>query len=297
MTDKISTLRLFSRVARLGNFTAAGKEVGLSQPSVSRIISELEANVGAALFVRNTHVVKLTEIGAEYLERIDFILSELDEAHHMVGRGEVLKGRLRVGVATSFATREIIPRLPDFLEKHPNLKLDLVLTDRRQDLIDQSIDVAIRFWALEDSTMVARKVGETKRLLVASPGYLQQAGIPKSPSELAAHKIILGPSSLGRAGWEFRKQSKKLSVRVDGQLTVTVNEAATAAAVAGIGITSTALLGCMAEIESGELVQVLPDWEIGTVEVNAVLAGGRKAKPSARVFCDFLMEAFRGYLS
>ncbi len=292
MSDRISTLRLFCRVAKTGSFTAAGKEVDLSQPSVSRIISNLEKDLGVALFIRSTHAVKLTEAGADYLARIEPILAALEEANHLVRGDGTLKGRLRVGVAISFAEREIIPRLPAFLAKHPDLKLDLVLTDSFQDLIDQAIDVAVRFGPLRDSTMVARRLGLTPRLLAASPTYLAQAGTPKTPADLAGHQVIIGPSSMGSTGWTFKKNGKTLSVRVEGQLMVTVNETATIAALADMGIISTSFWGCRAELERGELVQILADWEIGAVEVNALIAGGKTAKPSARAFAEYLQASF-----
>ncbi|MEM7225633.1 MAG: LysR family transcriptional regulator [Pseudomonadota bacterium] len=292
MSDNVSALRLFCRVARTGSFTAAGKEIGLSQPSVSRIVSKLETDLGGALFVRNTHAVKLTEAGMDYLARIDPILADLDEANHMVRGDGSLKGRLRVGAATSFAVREVIPRLPGFLDQHPELQIDLVLTDSRQDLIDQAIDVALRFGPLSDSTLTARKLGETPRLIAASPAYLGKAGTPQVPAELAGHQIIIGPSGMGSEGWNFQKNGKAVSVRVDGRLMVSVNEAATALALAGMGIVSTALWGCKSEIDNGQLVQLLADWEIGTIEVNAVLAGGRNAKPSARAFAEYLVTSF-----
>jgi len=170
MKERVSALQLFCRVAQTGSFTAAGKEIGLSQPSVSRIISNLEKELGAALFVRSTHAVSLTEAGAEYFERVDPLLSALEEANHMVRGDGTLRGRLRVGSATSFAIREVIPRLPEFLAKNPDLHIDFVLTDLRQDLIDQAIDVALRFGVLNDSTMIARKLADSPRLLAASPG-------------------------------------------------------------------------------------------------------------------------------
>lgn len=294
MNDRVSTLRLFCRVARTESFTTAGKEVGLSQPSVSRIISKLEKDLGAALFVRSTHAVKLTEAGVDYLARIDPILSALDEANHMARGDGKLQGRLRVGASTSFAVREIIPRLPNFLEEHPGLNMDLVLTDSHQELIDQAIDVALRFGEpLRDSALVAKKLAESPRLLAASPTYLEKYGTPETPADLVQHRIILGPSSTGSAGWNFKKKGKELSVRVEGQLLVTVNEASTAAALADLGIISTAYMGCRAELEEGRLVQILSDWEIGYAEVNAVLAGGRNAKPSARAFTNYLVKAFR----
>ncbi|MEM7256463.1 MAG: LysR family transcriptional regulator [Pseudomonadota bacterium] len=293
MSDNLSSLRLFCRVARTKSFTAAAKEVGLSQPSVSRIISKLENDLGTALVVRTTHAVKLTEAGAEYLDRLEPIIAALEEANHMARGDGTLKGRLRVGCATSFAVREIIPRIGRFIEENPALKIDFVLSDAMQDLIDQAIDVAIRFGPLADSNLVARKIGDSPRMILASPKYLEKAGTPEKPAELANHKVVVGPSGVGISGWTFTKKGKTVSVKVDSQITVTVNEAATAAALSGLGIVTTSLWGCRAEIDSGRLIQLLPDWEIGNVAVNAVLSGGRNAKPSAKAFTEYLVEAFR----
>ncbi|MEM9332707.1 MAG: LysR family transcriptional regulator, partial [Pseudomonadota bacterium] len=211
MSDNVASLRLFCRVARTESFTEAGREAGLSQPSVSRIMSKLEKDLGAALFVRSTHAVKLTEVGVDYLDRVEGIIASLDEANHLARGDGTLKGRLRVGCATSFAVREVIPRIPEFVEAHPELQIDFVLTDSMQDLIDQAIDVAIRFGVLADSTLIARKIGETQRMIVASPAYLEKAGNLKSPTDLASHKIILGPSGRGAQGWKFSKRGKALS--------------------------------------------------------------------------------------
>lgn len=282
---------LFSRVARTGSFTTAGKEAGLSQPSVSRIISNLEKDLGVLLFARSTHAVRPTEAGEEYLTRIEPILADIEEANHFIrGTGE-LRGKLRIGAAASFAQREIIPILPSFLEQHPKLKVNLVLTDARQDLIDEAIDVAIRYGPLDDSTMVARKLGAPPRIIAASPTYLAQAGAPKQPTDLVDHQIVLSPSSVSKTAWRFEKDGKVQSIRVDGRLMVTVNEASTAAALAGIGIVNTALWGCRKEIEDGSLVRLLPEWDLGNIELHALLAGGKRTKPSARAFTKHLREA------
>ena len=262
----------------------------MSQPSVSRIISNLEKDLEVQLFARSTHAVRLTEAGEEYLTRIEPILSDIEEANHFVrGTGE-LRGRLRVGAPASFAQRMIIPFLPQFLDTHPKLKLDLVLTDSMQDLIDEAIDVAIRFGPLGDSTMVARKIGTTPRMVVAAPAYLKKAGYPAQPTDLAKHKIILGPSSVGKAGWSFEREGKVQSIRVESQLMVSVNESTTAAAVAGLGVISTAYWSCKTELDNGSLVQLLPEWAIGHVEVNALMASGRHTIPSARAFAKHLQQ-------
>lgn len=290
MSDRLYALRLFVRVAHAGSFSRAAKEMHLSQPSVSRIISTLEGEVGAALFTRTTRAVTLTEAGTDYLSRVEQILAALEEADHAVrGTGE-LRGILRVGVATSFAIREIIPRLPGFMARHPALRIELQMSDRRQNLIVEGVDVALRFGALPDSSALAKRIGTSTRLLVASPEYLARAGTPALPSELSAHAIIVGPAASGQLGWTFLRNGRATTVVVDERLLVNVNEAVTAAAVVGIGIASTGTWGCRAELADGRLVQLLPEWQMEPVEVHAVLAAGRTAKPSARAFAEYLAE-------
>ena len=169
MSDRLFALRLFARVARTGSFSRAGRELGLSQPSVSRIAAELESEVGAALMTRTTRGLRLTEAGADYLARIEPILVALEEADHAArGTGE-LRGTLRVSLPLGFGVREVIPRLPPFMELHPALHIDLSLNDRYQDLVTEGIDLALRFGALADSSTVARRLDSWPRLLVASP--------------------------------------------------------------------------------------------------------------------------------
>ncbi|MFJ3486902.1 LysR substrate-binding domain-containing protein [Pseudomonas sp. NPDC090202] len=293
MNDRLFALRLFVRVAHAGSFSAAARELQLSQPSVSRIIASLEGEVGAALLTRTTRAVSLTEAGADYLVRVEQILAALEEADHAArGTGE-LRGVLRIGVAASFAVREVIPRLPPFMAQHPELRIELIMTDQRQNLVVDGVDVALRFGVLTDSTATVRKIGLSTRLLVASPGYLQQAGTPRTPADLAGHAIIVGPAAAGALGWTFQRDGQTTSVRVDGRLTVNVNEASTAAALEGLGIASTGTWGCRKELARGELVQVLPEWTLEPVEVNALFAAGRAAKPSARAFVHYLAECLK----
>lgn len=289
MTDRLFALRLFARIARTGSFSKAGRELGLSQPSVSRIAAELEKEVGAALLTRTTRAVTLTEAGTDYLARIEPILDALEEADHAVrGTGE-LRGILRVALSSSFAVREVIPRLPAFLDRHPALRIELMMNDLRQDLIQEGADMALRFGALPDSSAMARRITASRRVLVASPGYLAKYGTPQTPADLAKHRIVLGPN--GVKGWSFQKDGRNVSVRVDGHVSISQNEGAVAAAVAGLGIMYTGMWGSRAEIDSGTLVQILPDWDMGQVEVNAVFPAGRAAKPAARSFADYLTAA------
>ncbi|MDR3722054.1 MAG: LysR substrate-binding domain-containing protein [Candidatus Acidoferrales bacterium] len=288
MSDRLFALRLFTRVARSGSFSRAGREFQMSQPSASRIVANLEREVGAALFIRTTRAVTLTEAGSEYLARIEPLLAELEEADHAArGTGEI-RGVLRVGLSSSFAVRAVIPRLPAFLASHKALRVDLLMNDQRQDLLGEGVDVALRFGPLPDTSATARKIGTVERLLAASPAYLEKAGAPKLPTDLADHAIILGPAGLDPSAWTFRRDNRVVTARIEGKLTISANEGAIAAAVAGLGIVSTGRWGCLAEMRSGTLVQVLSDWQMETAEVHAVFPAGRAAKPAARAFADYL---------
>jgi DNA-binding transcriptional LysR family regulator len=292
MNDRLSALKLFARAARVGNFSRAGRELGLSQPSASRLIAALEEEVGATLFSRTTRAVTLTEAGATYLIRVEAILAALDDADHEArGTGE-LRGSLRVGTSSSFVLREIIPRLPAFMKQHPSLKIELVANDRYQDLVTEGIDVAFRFGALPDSSATARKIIHLPRILMASPDYLREWGTPTMPSDLARHSVIIGPAHPSPT-FSFRKDGRVASVRVDSQLAITINEGVTASAVAGLGIAASSESSAQAELEAGKLVRVLADWDFGSMEVNALFVSGRTIKPAARAFADFLFTELR----
>lgn len=288
MSNRLLALRAFIRTAHSGSLSRAGRELGLSQPSISRILARLEAEVGARLLVRTTRAVTLTEAGVDYLARIEPLLSGLEEADHAArGTGE-LRGLLRVTVSSSFGVREVIPRLPKFLERHPALRIDLGVNDQRQDLVVEGVDVALRLGSLPDSSAIARKLAEAPRVLAASPAYLKRRGRPREPGDLASHLVIIGPGATAPNAWTFTKNDQRVSVRVQGQVSTAANEGAVAAAAAGLGITLTSLWGCRAEIERGDLIRIIEDWAMEPVEVHALFAPGRAASPAARAFIDYL---------
>ena len=290
MSDRLSALRLFVRVARAGNFSRAAREFGLSQPSASRIVATLEGEIGASLFTRSTRALALTEAGAEYLARVEPVLAALDEADHAArGTGE-LRGVIRVAAASSFTVHAVIPRLPDFLKDHPRLRVELLMNDLRQALISEGVDVAFRFGPLDDSTATARRLGSIQRVLVASPAYLRRAGRPKVPADLNSHALLVGPMAADR--WTFEKNGREVSLRPEGRVVVSANEGAVAAAVAGLGIASTGIIAADKPLANRKLVRVLPDWETGSVEVHAVFPAGRATKAAARALADHMLGAF-----
>ena len=292
MSDRLLALRLFARIARTGSFSRAGRELGLSQPSASRIAAELERQVGAGLITRTTRGLTLTEAGADYLARIEPILVALEEADHAArGTGE-LRGTLRVSLPLGFGAREVIPRLPTFMELHPALHIDLSLNDRYQDLVTEGIDIALRFGALADSSTVAR------RLELASPacrlaglrGTGGNAGHARRPCQPSGDR---GPTRYRIGLVYLSRNGRTTTVRVQGRLTTSANQGATAAAVASLGIALVCLGECRLELASGTLVQVLGDWQMEPFELHAVFAAGRAAKPSARAFAEYLATVLR----
>jgi DNA-binding transcriptional LysR family regulator len=292
VTDRLSALRLFVRVARAGSFSRAARELGLSQPSASRVIATLEREVGAALFTRSTRALSLTEAGAEYLARVESPLAALEEADYAVRSTAELRGVLRVATSSSFTQHVVIPRLDEFLTRNPKLRVVLLVNDQRHALITEGVDVAFRFGSLEDSTATARRVGSTERVLVASPGYLRRAGRPKAPADLNSHAIISGP--VGPDGWTFEKDGRRVSLRLEGRLVISANEGAVVAAIAGLGIASTSLIASRDALRSNSLVRVLSDWPMGTVAVHAVFPAGRAAKVAARALADHVAGILRG---
>jgi DNA-binding transcriptional LysR family regulator len=293
MNDKLLALRVFVRVAHTGNFSAAARELDLSQPSVSRIIAGLEKDVGGALVIRTTRAVTLTDVGNDYLARVEAILASLEEADHAARGSRELRGSLRVALPGSFGSREVIPVLPGFLARHPALNVSLLVSDQRQDTVKEGVDVALRLGELADSSATARLIGRTQRMVVASPAYLKTRGLPKTPADLAAHAAIVGPAGTSAGTWSFQKDGQRVSVPISSRLIVSVNEAAVAAAVAGMGVVTTALWGCRAELANGSLIRILSDWKMNEVEVHGMFTPGRRPKPAARAFVEYLITELR----
>jgi DNA-binding transcriptional LysR family regulator len=292
MIDRIASLQLFVRVARTGNISEAARELGWPQASASRALAALERDIGAQLLTRSTRAVVLTEAGADYLARIEPVLEAIEEANRAARGTDELRGVLRVALPTSFALRLVIPALPEFLRRHPALRVNLQMEDKRQDLLRDGVDVAIRMGPMPDSTATARLLGHNRRLLAAAPAYLAQAGTPAAPHELAHHHIVAGPAGVSASGWTFTRDGVTQTVRVDARVAMSSNDGAVAAAVAGLGIVSTGEMGSRAELASGVLVAVLADWQMDSTDIHVVYPAGRAAKLAARVFADHIIGAW-----
>lgn len=282
-------LKIFSRVARLKSFSGAARELSISQSQTSRAVSELEEELGVLLLARTTRAVVPTDVGAEYLARIEPVLDQLEEAEQSLRQGE-LRGVLRIGMPTSAGIREIIPRLPRFTEQHPELELQILLGDQRQDLVREAVDVAIRIGALPDSSGTARLLCSYPRVIVAAPSYLARFGVPRVPADLGEHRIVQGPAGRVDTAWTFFRAGASQFVTVKANIHFNDNEGTVSAAAAGLGIASVGLWSCRREISDGQLVHLLGDWETVPTRVHAYFPLGKATRFVARAFTAFLAE-------
>ncbi|MEW6640436.1 MAG: LysR family transcriptional regulator [Pseudomonadota bacterium] len=286
-------LRLYTRVARLGSFSAAARECGLSQSQASRIVADLEAELGVRLLSRTTRAVVPTEAGSEFLARVEPILAALDEAEHSVREGGELRGLLRMSMPTSFGVRDVIPRLASFAERHPGLHIQFQLGDQRHDLIKEAVDVAIRLGRLPDSTATAKLIATIPRVVVASPEYLARHGAPETPDDLVRHRIVGGSAAAVPTAWRFHRDGQEAAIKLEPHVSTDANEGAIAAAAAGYGITSTSGWACRRELEDGALVRLLPEWSLAGIPVHAYFPMGRATRTAARAAIDHLTTAFQ----
>jgi DNA-binding transcriptional LysR family regulator len=252
------------------------------------MVASLEGRLGVKLLLRTTRRVALTDAGVVFLERSRRILGELDEAAHAARGVDSLHGVLRVVMDGAFGTREVIPRLPAFLEQHPRLKIELLISDRTDDLVAEGADIALRLGHLADSAFGARLLASAPRLVIASPAYLARRGVPHTVADLSRHDRIVGPGVLGRRGWAFLRSGAATSVAVDGRVQVGSAEGVMACVKAGLGIAVVSRWMCRAELERGEVRPVLSDHELEPVDVHAVYPAGPRPVPKVRAFSDYL---------
>src|SRR5262249_39894927 len=205
MSDRIQQLTVFTRAADGGSFSRAARELGLSQPSVSRIVSELEARLGVKLILRTTRRLTLTEAGAAFLARARRVLSGLEDAGDVARGIDSPRRPNRRAMSGPVGTRPGIPGPPECRARRPDPRVELRLPGERQDLVVEGADVAIRFGPLDDSAFGARKIATTERWVTAAPAYLQAHGVPRTPADLAEHECMIGPGRFGRARWTFTR--------------------------------------------------------------------------------------------
>lgn len=293
MSDRLQELAVFVRAAESGSFSRAARELGLSQPSVSRIIGELEARLGVKLLLRTTRRITATDAGALFLDRAREILTEVEDAEDAARGLDSLRGIIRLAIPVLYGTREIIPRLPKFLAAHPMLQVEMAVVDARQDLVAEGADLAIRLGELDNSAFGTRKLQTLERMVVASPFYLKARGTPKTPADLASHDCIFGPGNFGRDSWSFTKNGTEVSVDVRGRIYTDLGPGAFASVMAGLGIAMASTVMAGPEVKAGSLIPLLRSYRIEPVEVHAIFPGGRRPSAKVRALVDFLVQELK----
>jgi len=291
--DRLIAMRQFVTVVDCGSFSAAARLLNLGQPAVSKAMAALEDYLGVQLLVRTTRSHALTEAGQRFYDRARIALDEADAAMAAAREeGMSLTGRLRVSAPPSYASLHIIPRLEGFLAEHPGLSLDLVLDDRRVDLVEEGVDLAIRSGTLGDSSLVARRIDSTPRMIAGAASYLDRHGAPDSPAALSGHRLITFTGFTGPATWTFSQGSSSVSAVVEGTIRVSAAEGLRAALFAGLGLAMVTRRMVEAELASGAIRPVLTDWSLPPSDIWALFPSGRRTSRRARLFADWLAGMF-----
>jgi DNA-binding transcriptional LysR family regulator len=294
MVTETLELTVFHCVVKHSSYAKAAEELALSPSGVSRIVSRLEERLGARLVQRTTRKLSLTEAGAAFHARTAQILVDLADAEAEVQEATLRpRGNLRVSAPVVFGQLYVVPMLDQLLGSFPELTIDLSLTDRFVDLIDEGMDLAIRIGSLSDSRLIARRLCANHRVLVASSSYLERRGEPKHPSELADHDCILFTSFARPREWRLLGPEGPVTVTISGRVASNNADVVASCAKRGLGITVGATLVVGPALASGELVRVLSDWEFEPTAVFALYPSGRQLSTKVRATVDFLAEQLK----
>ncbi len=291
MGTETQELVVFQAVVKHASYAKAADELGLSPSGVSRIVTRLEERLGVRLVQRTTRKLSLTEAGTTFHGRISQILLDLADAEAEVQKTlRSPRGTVRISASVVFGHLYAAPLLGELLARFPELGVELILTNRFVDLIEEGMDLAIRIGSLTDSRLIARRLCTNKRVLVASPRYLEQRGVPKSPADLKDHECVLFTGFAKSREWRLNGPDGPVTAAVSGRLATNNIEVLTSAAKQGFGITVGATLSVGPALISGELVRVLSDYEFEPTAVFAVYPSARQLSSKVRATVDYLVE-------
>ncbi|MET0794948.1 MAG: LysR family transcriptional regulator [Polyangiaceae bacterium] len=285
----LTAMQAFACVYETGSFSAAAKRLGMGQPSTSRLIAELEEHLGTKLLLRSTRGLSATAAGTRFYEQAQKTMEAAALAERSVrSPGKALNGRVRVSGTISFMRRHIIPKLPSFFAAHPGIELDLLLDDHDIGLVEEGVEVAFRMGKLTASELSAKKIGMSRRLVVATAEYFRTQDEPRRPEDLASHPSIVFSRREGGEQLTFTRGTRTQKVTLRPRIRCSALEGVRAAVLAGlgVGIVTEWMLG--AELSDGRLIVALPDWQLPAIELWAVLPAGRRASPEARAFVQFV---------
>lgn len=296
----LANIGVLAAVVEAGGFARAADALGLTPSGVSRAIARLEARIGVRLLERTTRSMTLTDEGRRLYAQVGPLMSGIEDAvGQTAGATEAVRGRLRVNVDAFFARMMLAPHLSAFLDRYPQLQLDLVTREKLGDLVGEGFDLAIRFGEPPSSSLVARKLLETRTITIAAPAYLARRAAPTTPAELAGHVCILMRDSLsGHAltQWEYRRGRQRYTVNIDGPLTVNEFGSMLGACLSGVGIARVKAIGVQRFLDSGQLVEVLADWPGESFPLYALYPSRHLPAAKLRAFIDFVVALAPSYL-
>ncbi len=297
--DRLDAMSVFSAIIDGGSLSAAGRRLNLPLATVSRKLADLEAHLNARLITRSTRKLVLTDAGRDYLAACRQILEQVDEAERAAGGAYTnVKGQLVIAAPIVFGRLHVVPVAAAFLEQHPDVDIQLRLGDRNVNLIEEHVDLALRIAQLPDSNLVATQVSSIRRVVCASPAYLEQFGMPRSIDELAAHRCISFDGLDGTNSWTFAGQGgEKRQVPIHSRLTVSTADAAIEAAALGLGLTRVLSYQVADALRDGRLVRVLADDEPPAVPASLIYPGQGRLPMKSRAFIDFAVMRIRERLT
>jgi DNA-binding transcriptional LysR family regulator len=290
--NRFGEMEVFVRAVELGGFSAAARALAMTPSAVSKLVGRLEARLGVRLLNRSTRQVQLTAEGGAFYERSVRLLADLAEAELGAAANDAPRGRLSVNANVPFGEAALLPLVPAFLERYPEISLDIVLTDEVIDLIEHRTDVAVRAGPLKSSSLVARKLGATRKAILASPAYLASHGVPRTPADLADHNCLGFNRTRTLNGWPLLDGGKLVTIPAVGNTQVSDGASLQRLAVAGVGLARLALFHAREDMAAGRLVPVLEEFNPGDLEeIHAVFLGHGGWLPArVRAFLDFLVE-------
>ena len=292
--DWVGDLEVFALVVDAGGFSAAARRLNRAPSSIARIIDRIEARLGVRVLLRTTRSLTLTPEGVIYLSAARRILADLRETEQSISNQSLPRGRLRVSTSILYGRMFLVPLLGDFIQQYPDILLDINLTDAVVDVAGGQADVGVRFGPLPDSFLTARKLGETRKVIVASPAYLARRGTPSIPEDLHGHDCLAFNFKRAAPTWPFRKDGNDYSLSIRGSVEANNGETLGQLAAEGVGITRVGEETVDDQIRSGALIPLLEEFHPGDVEeINAVFVGGAHTPARIRCFVDFLVERSR----
>lgn len=292
--DALHLMTVFVAVAEAESFAGGARRLGMSPPAVTRAIGALEGRLGVKLLNRTTRFVRTTEAGQRYQEDARRIIAEVDEAGEAAaGINAEPRGHLAITAPVLFGNMFVVPVIVEFLQRYPAVEVSAVFLDRVVNLLEEGLDVGVRIGELPDSSMKAIPVGSVRRVICASPNYLEKHGVPHNPPELSEHNIIAATGVSPTVEWKLGRGSKSTTVRVKPRLTVTTNDAAIEAAVRGFGITRLLSYQLVPQLVSGQLKILLSEYEPAPMPIHVLHREGRYASAKVRSFVDLIANRLR----